>query len=101
MTVVSPSLGAGAGATGDGLTEGGGVVVVCSADVADVADVVEVVVVVVLFEPALSPPHPVVSEPAATPAASAKRAEFGIARRVVMSSRVTRATRQLNAVNRA
>jgi hypothetical protein len=78
MTVVSPSPGA--GATGDGLTEGGGVVV-------SPADVdVEVLVVVVSSEPASSPPHPVASEPAATPAASANSAEFGRMRRVVMSS---------------
>jgi hypothetical protein len=80
---VSPPPGAGAGASGDGLTEGGGMVAVSSADDVEV-------VVVVLSEPASSPLQPVASEPAATPAASANRAEFGITRRLVMSSGIAR-----------
>jgi hypothetical protein len=71
------------GNSGDGLTDAGGVVLVCSDDVDDV-------VVVVFSEPELSPPQPVASEPAATPAASAKRAEFGSMPRAVMSPVVTR-----------
>lgn len=50
----------------------------------------EAVELVVVSEPASSPPQPVASEPAATPAASANNAEFGITRRVVMSSGVAR-----------
>jgi hypothetical protein len=80
---VSPSPGAGAGATGaDGLAVGDCVVVVVSST--------DVVVVVVLSEPASSFPQPVASEPAATPAASANRAEFERTLRVVMSPVVTR-----------
>jgi hypothetical protein len=74
------------GSSGDRLTDVGGVVPVCSDDVAEVGDVV----LVVVFDPESPPPQPVASEPAATATASAKRAEFGSMPRAVMSPVVTR-----------
>jgi nitrate/nitrite transporter NarK len=78
--VPSPPVVAGGG-WGDTVTVVAGVVV---------AAVVVVVVVVVFPSPESSPPHPVAKEPAAIPAASAKRAEFGITPRIVMSGGIAR-----------
>jgi hypothetical protein len=69
------------GSSGDTVTDVGGVEVVCS-----VVAVVVVVVVVVVSVPESSPPHPVASEPAATPAARVNRAESEKMRRIVMGA---------------
>jgi hypothetical protein len=83
MTVPSPPE-VGAGNSGDSDTDVGGEVV--TADV-----VIDVVVDVVVFVPeSPSPPQPVASDPAATPAASAKRTEFESMPRTVMSPVVAR-----------
>jgi hypothetical protein len=74
----SPPGAVAGGGAGETVTDVGEVVVVASVVVA------VVVVVVVASVPESSPPHPVASEPAATPAASANRAESGRTRRIVM-----------------
>ena len=81
ITVVPPSPGAGDGTSGDTVTVVAGAGVVASV-------VVVVVVVGSLLES--FPPHPVASEPAATPAASANSAEFGRTLRMFMPPVVTR-----------
>jgi hypothetical protein len=75
---------AGGGNPGDAVT-----VVVEVLVALDVVAEVDGVVVVVVSEPESSPPH-ATSEPAATPAASANRAELESMRRGFMSPLVTR-----------
>jgi hypothetical protein len=70
--------------------DGSGDTVTVVAEVVVVVVVVGVVVVVVVSLPESSLPHPVARDPAAIPAARAKRAEFGITPRVIMPAGIAR-----------